>query len=163
MFLMNQPRPLFSFIFGLFKQISSQFFQQIYVKNAHPVYGAWIPSNDLQNMSLFALPLDDTLSVIPSKNCPRLKIRPKWKNFAKPGHTGRNLKFIRWSGFNISRLVKVETKFWKINSVSIWTLRAINVQIIIFLGGTKSLQVIFCSFWKLWKFYSKINCKSRQW
>ena len=29
---MGQPRPLFHFIFGLFKQTSSQFLQQIYVK-----------------------------------------------------------------------------------------------------------------------------------
>ena len=31
-FLMGQPRPLLSFIFGLFKQTSLQFLQQIYVK-----------------------------------------------------------------------------------------------------------------------------------
>ena len=39
---MDQPRPLLSFIFGLFKQTSLQFLLQIYVKNVRPVYGAWI-------------------------------------------------------------------------------------------------------------------------
>ena len=35
-FLMGQPRPLLSFIFGLFKQTSLRFLQQIYVKNSIP-------------------------------------------------------------------------------------------------------------------------------
>ena len=39
---MGQPRPLLSFIFGLFKQTSLQCLQQIYVKYVHPVYGAVI-------------------------------------------------------------------------------------------------------------------------
>ena len=43
----------FSFIFGLFKQTSIQFLQQIYVKNVHPVYGAGIRTHDLRNVSLF--------------------------------------------------------------------------------------------------------------
>ena len=46
-------RPLLSFIFGLFKQTSLQFLQQIYVKIVHPVNGAGIRTHDLQNMSLF--------------------------------------------------------------------------------------------------------------
>ena len=50
---MGQPPASFSFIFGLFKQISLQFLQQIYVKNVHPVYGAGIRTHDLQNVSLF--------------------------------------------------------------------------------------------------------------
>ena len=37
---MGQPRPLLSFILGLFKQTLLQFFQQICVKNFHPVYCA---------------------------------------------------------------------------------------------------------------------------
>ena len=36
-FKKGQSRPLLSFIFGLFKQTSFQFLQQIYVKNVHPV------------------------------------------------------------------------------------------------------------------------------
>ena len=43
---MGQPQPLLSFIFGLFKQTSLQFLQQINVKNVHPVYGAWIRTHD---------------------------------------------------------------------------------------------------------------------
>ena len=55
----NGPTPAsFSFIFGLFKQISLQFLQQINVKNVHPVYGARIQTHDLRNVSLFPKPLD---------------------------------------------------------------------------------------------------------
>ena len=46
---MGLPRPLVSFIFGLFNQT---FLQQIYVKNVHPVYGAGIWTHNLQNKSL---------------------------------------------------------------------------------------------------------------
>ena len=48
----------FSFIFGLFKQKSLQFLQQINVKNIHPVYGTGIRTHDLRNASPFPLPLD---------------------------------------------------------------------------------------------------------
>ena len=41
-FKMGQPRPLLWFIFGIFKQTSLQFLQQMYVKNVHPVFGARI-------------------------------------------------------------------------------------------------------------------------
>ena len=42
-FFINGPSPApFSFIFGLFIQISIQFLQQINVKNIHPVYGSGI-------------------------------------------------------------------------------------------------------------------------
>ena len=49
----------FSFIFGVFKQ-TIQFCQQFNVKkcHAHPVYGARIRTHEIQNMSLFPLPLD---------------------------------------------------------------------------------------------------------
>ena len=42
-YLMDQPRLLLSFIFGLFKQTSLQYVQQIYVKYVRPVYsdGIW--------------------------------------------------------------------------------------------------------------------------
>ena len=43
----------FSFIFGPLKQTSLQPLQQIYVKNVHPVYGAWIRTHNLWNVSLF--------------------------------------------------------------------------------------------------------------
>ena len=43
----------FSFVFGLFNQISLQILQQIYVKNVHLVYGAGIRTHDLRNVSLF--------------------------------------------------------------------------------------------------------------
>ena len=46
---MGQPRPLLSFIFGLFKQTSLQFLPQIKVKNVHPVYGPRIRTHDLHN------------------------------------------------------------------------------------------------------------------
>ena len=49
---MGQPRPLLSFIFGLFTKTSLQFYQQIYVKDVHPEYGAGILTHNLQNMSL---------------------------------------------------------------------------------------------------------------
>ena len=49
---MDQPRPLLSFIFGLFKQTSLQFFTTNKVKNVHPVYGAGIRAHDIWNMSL---------------------------------------------------------------------------------------------------------------
>ena len=49
---MYQPRPLLSFIFGLFKQASLQILQQINVKNVNPVYSAGILTHNLQNMSL---------------------------------------------------------------------------------------------------------------
>ena len=44
----------FLFIFGLFKQISLQYLQQINVKkcHVHPVYGAGIRTHDLRNVSL---------------------------------------------------------------------------------------------------------------
>ena len=49
----NWPTPAsFSFIFGLFKQ-TSQFLQQINVKNVQSVYGAGNRTHDLWNMSLF--------------------------------------------------------------------------------------------------------------
>ena len=51
-FLIGQPRPLLSFIFGLIKQASLQFLQQMYVKNVHPVYDAGIRSHEFRNMSL---------------------------------------------------------------------------------------------------------------
>ena len=41
------------FGFGLFKQTSLQFLQQIYVKNVHPVYGAGSQTHDLWNVILF--------------------------------------------------------------------------------------------------------------
>ena len=49
---MGQPRRFLSVIFGLFKQASLQFLQQIYVKNVHPEYGDGIRTHNLQNMSL---------------------------------------------------------------------------------------------------------------
>ena len=54
MFLKNGPTlASFSIIFGLFKQTSLQFLQQINVKIVHPVYGAGIRTHNLQNVSLF--------------------------------------------------------------------------------------------------------------
>ena len=53
---MVQPRPLLSFIFGLFKQTSLQILQNINVKNVHPVYSARIWTHNLRNMSLLPLP-----------------------------------------------------------------------------------------------------------
>ena len=47
---MGQPRPLLSFIFGLFKQTSLQILQQINLKNVNPVYGVGIQTHDLRNM-----------------------------------------------------------------------------------------------------------------
>ena len=56
--LKNEPtRPLFSFIFGFFKQ-TIQFLQQINVKNVHPVYGAGIQTHYLWNMSCHPWSLD---------------------------------------------------------------------------------------------------------
>ena len=51
---MDQPRPLLSFIFGLFKQI----LQQINVKNVHPVYREGIRTHNFWYMSLLPQPLD---------------------------------------------------------------------------------------------------------
>ena len=54
MFFKNGPTPgLFSFIFGLFKQTSIQFLQQINVEKCqfHPVYGTGIQTHDLSIMS----------------------------------------------------------------------------------------------------------------
>ena len=50
---MGQPRPLFRFIFGLFKQTLLQFLQQINVNKCHihPVYSAGIQTHDLSNTS----------------------------------------------------------------------------------------------------------------
>ena len=47
-------------MFGVFKQTSLQFLQQINLKKcyAHPVYGAGIPTHNLLNMSRLPLPLD---------------------------------------------------------------------------------------------------------
>ena len=53
-FLKNWPTPAtFSFIFGLFKQTSIQFLQQINMKKCqfHPVYGAGMRTHDLSIMS----------------------------------------------------------------------------------------------------------------
>ena len=47
----GQTQPLLSFIFGLFKQTSLQFLQQIYVKNFHPVNSTGIWTHNLHNMS----------------------------------------------------------------------------------------------------------------
>ena len=49
-FLKN--RPLLLFIFGLFKETSLLFLQQMFVKNVHPVYSAGIRTHDIRNMSL---------------------------------------------------------------------------------------------------------------
>ena len=49
-------QPLFIY-FRLLKQ-APQSPQQIYVKNAHPVYDTEIRTHDLQNMSLLPYPLD---------------------------------------------------------------------------------------------------------
>ena len=46
-FLMVQPLPVLSFIFGIFKQTSLQILQQTNVKNVHPVPGAEIRTHDL--------------------------------------------------------------------------------------------------------------------
>ena len=51
-FKMGQSRPLFLFIFGLFKQTLLQFLQQINVKNVHPVSGAGIQTHNLLITSL---------------------------------------------------------------------------------------------------------------
>ena len=51
-FKMGQPRPRFRY-FGLFKQTSLHFLQQIYVKNVHPVNGAGIRTHNLWNKSCF--------------------------------------------------------------------------------------------------------------
>ena len=52
LFKNGPPQPLLSFIFGLFKQTSLQFLQQICMKHVHPVYSTGIRTHDLQNMSL---------------------------------------------------------------------------------------------------------------
>ena len=58
-FFINGPTLAFlSFIFGLYKQTSLQFLQQIYVKNVHPECSAGIRTHDLQNMSFLPQPLD---------------------------------------------------------------------------------------------------------
>ena len=49
---MGQSRPLFLFIFGLFKQTLLQFLQQINVKNVHPVSSAGIRTHNLLITSL---------------------------------------------------------------------------------------------------------------
>ena len=49
-FLIGPTPASFLCIFGLFKQ-TTQFLQQMNVKNVHPVYGAGIRTNDLSNMS----------------------------------------------------------------------------------------------------------------
>ena len=49
---MGLPRPLLSFIFGLFKQTLLQILQQINVKNVHSVLGVGILTYNLRNMSL---------------------------------------------------------------------------------------------------------------
>ena len=49
---MGQPWQLLLFIFGLFKQTSLQFLQQIYVKNVHLVYSAGIWTHNIWNLSL---------------------------------------------------------------------------------------------------------------
>ena len=49
---MGNSRPLLSFIFGLFKQTSLQFYSKYMWKKVHPVYSAGIQTHDLQNMSL---------------------------------------------------------------------------------------------------------------
>ena len=51
MFLNGLSRPLF-------QTNINTIFQQINVKNVHPVYGAGIRTHNLQNMSLLPLPLD---------------------------------------------------------------------------------------------------------
>ena len=48
---MGQPWPHLSFISRSFQTNIITFLQQIYVKKVHPVYGAWIRTHDLQNMS----------------------------------------------------------------------------------------------------------------
>ena len=62
---MGQPRPLFCLFSVFFKQ-TLQFLQ--YVKNVHPVYGAGIRTHNLQNVSLFPLPLDQGSRPM-KKNC----------------------------------------------------------------------------------------------
>ena len=47
----GQPRPLWLFIFGLFKKRHYNVLQLIYVKNVRPVYGAGIRTHDLRNVS----------------------------------------------------------------------------------------------------------------
>ena len=54
---MIQSRPLLLYIFGLFKQ-TKQFFQQMFVKNVHPLYGAGIRTHNLRKVSLLPQPLD---------------------------------------------------------------------------------------------------------
>ena len=49
---MGLAQPYLSFIFGLFKQTSLQFLQQIHVKNVHLVDGDRIQTYDLWNMNL---------------------------------------------------------------------------------------------------------------
>ena len=44
----------FSFIFGLFQTNINTILHRINVKNVHPVYGTWIRTHDLQNVSLLA-------------------------------------------------------------------------------------------------------------
>ena len=48
---MGHPRPLFFVYFRRFEK-TLQFFQQINVKNVHPVWGAGIRTHNLSNMSL---------------------------------------------------------------------------------------------------------------
>ena len=52
-FKKNGPSPAsFSFIFGLFKQTSIQFYNKLMWKNVHPVYGAGIWTHYLQTVIL---------------------------------------------------------------------------------------------------------------
>ena len=43
----GQPRPLFHLFSVLFKRTLLHFLQQINVRNAHPVYDAWIRTHNL--------------------------------------------------------------------------------------------------------------------
>ena len=57
---MSHSRP-FSFIFG-FSNKFYNFYDKFVRKNAHPVHGAGVQTNNLQNMSLLTLPLDQGFS-----------------------------------------------------------------------------------------------------
>ena len=51
-FKVRYPRPLFCLFSVFSKQTSIQYYNKLMWKNVHPVYGTWIWTHDLQNVSL---------------------------------------------------------------------------------------------------------------
>ena len=89
-FFKNWPTPASFCVFLVFSNKQYNFYNKYMLKNLHPVYGAGIPTHNLQNVSLFPQPLDQgsrNSFSFPVKNVDRSRCAV-WPDLANFRHFG---------------------------------------------------------------------------